>query len=88
LSIKKERIEINFCKQFLLNNGFNECDNYFELKKLKLKIRVQYDEIIVDNLCNQNYTLPLNRYALIGFLFHFHILNIDYKYPNEIKNSI
>ena len=88
MSVKNQRIEMNFCKTFLASNGFNEIDNHFELKKLKLKILINYDEIIVDNLCNQNYVLPLSRYTLIGFLFHFHILNIDYKYPNEIKNSI
>ena len=88
MSIKNSRIEMNFCKAFLLTNGFIEADTYFELKKLKLKIILNFDEIIIDNICKQIYTLPLNRYALIGFLFHFHIISIAYHYPNEIRNSI
>ena len=79
---------MNFCKAFLLTNGFIETDTYFELKKLKLKIILNFDEIIIDNICKQIYTLPLTRYALIGFLFHFHIISVAYHYPNEIRNSI
>ena len=89
MSTKNQRIELNFCKTFLTSNGFNEIENGFELKKLKLKLNFNSEnDITIENLCGQHYTLPLNRYALIGFLFHFHIISIDYKYPNEIKNSI
>lgn len=88
MDIKNHRIELNFCKNFLTSNGFNEIGDFFEIKKLKLKLNFNSEDILIHDLCGQDYVLPLNRYALIGFLFHFHIISIDYKYPNEIKNSI
>ena len=87
----KKNLEMQKCINFLVSNGwkddYNEGDDYISFyKNGYLSIDVGEDELVI--LADEGDTahLPLNKYALIGYLFDKR--QIDCGYKNEPSTCV